>query len=71
MFSVDYPYESTAIAADFIESANEQFNENGIGSTPTYMVGEERLEFFDQATEEVLIQPTPEDVLRAIQEIAG
>ncbi|MCC2592584.1 DsbA family protein [Tessaracoccus sp. OS52] len=63
-------YDTEAFA-DFVENSNEMFNTEGIGSTPTYLVGDKRLEFFDTTTEEILIQPTPDDVLRAIKELAG
>ena len=52
---------------DFVDNAQKQFQTDGIQGTPTYMVGENKLEFADQANQ-VLIQPTPEDLLRAINE---
>ncbi|WP_185975575.1 DsbA family protein [Tessaracoccus rhinocerotis] len=63
-------YDSKAFA-EFVKNSNEMFNEEQIGSTPTYLVGDQRLEFFDQDTQEVLIQPTPDDILRAIEETIG
>ncbi|MDO5737561.1 MAG: thioredoxin domain-containing protein [Propionibacteriaceae bacterium] len=54
--------------ADFVKEAGDEFSRSGISGTPTYMVGENKLEFADEASREILIQPTPEDMLRAITE---
>ena len=53
---------------DFTKNANQKFNDEEIGSTPTYQVSGEKLEFYDQNSQQVLIQPTPDDMLRAITE---
>ena len=53
---------------DFSVGANRKFNDNQIGSTPTYLVSGQKLEFFDQSANTVLIQPTAEDLKRAIDE---
>lgn len=53
---------------DFTVDANQVFNDEQIGSTPTYMVSGQKLEFFDQVANQALIQPTPDDMLRAITE---
>lgn len=60
-------YDSRAFA-DFVDNANDEFRGSGLSGTPAYVVNGNQLEFFDQKTEEVLIQPTPEDMLRAINE---
>ena len=60
-------YDTRAFA-DFVKNAGEQFYKNNIGGTPTYMVGSKQLQFYDQATKTVLIQNTPDDLLRAINE---
>ena len=56
--------------ADFVKNANDQFSRDGITGTPTYLVGKNKLEFAD-ASNQPLIQPTPEDMLRAITEANG
>ncbi len=56
---------------EFVENADDEFSRSGVKATPTFMVGENTLEFFDQEKEEVLIQPTPEDMLRAINEASA
>lgn len=63
-------YDTKAFA-DFVSDSNRVFEESPASSTPSYMVGDTRLMFFDQNTNEMLIQPTPEDLLRAIQEAQG
>lgn len=50
----------------FVENADDKFESEQIGSTPTYQVSGETLKFFDESTQQVLIQPTPEDMLTAI-----
>ncbi len=52
---------------EFVKNADDEFARAGINSTPTYMVGENNLEFVDKGNQ-VIIQPTPEDMLRAITE---
>lgn len=52
---------------DFAEKANQQFIDNGIGSTPTFVVGDQRIVFADQETREVFIQPTPDSLMAAFQ----
>ncbi len=59
-------YDGQAFA-DFAEASDEQFVDDGITSTPTYMVGDTRLQFTDAAGQPA-IQPTPDDLLRAITE---
>lgn len=54
---------------DFATSASEQFTTSGVGSTPTYLVGDTQLEFFD-ADGNPLIDATPENVLAAIHAAA-
>lgn len=54
--------------ADFVDDANDEFRGSGLSGTPAFVVNGNQLEFFNQETEEVLIQPTPEDLLRAINE---
>ncbi|MDO5737560.1 MAG: thioredoxin domain-containing protein [Propionibacteriaceae bacterium] len=58
-------YDGRAFA-DFVKKANDQFTLDGITGTPTYLVGDTKLEFF--SGQEMSIQPTPEDLLRAINE---
>ncbi len=53
--------------ADFVKDAGDEFSRAGISGTPTYMVGDNKLEFVDEANQP-LIQPTPEDMLRALTE---
>lgn len=60
-------YDTRAFA-DFVRNAAEQFTKNKIGGTPTYVVGDKQLQFYDQATQTVLIQNTADDLLRAIKE---
>lgn len=63
-------YDSRAFG-DFVASANNQFIVDKIPGTPAFKVGDVQLKFIDETTEEVLIQPTPEDLLRAITEANG
>ena len=42
-----------------------------IGSTPTYMVNGKKLVFYDEEKKEVLIEPTADDLLNAIEEANG
>lgn len=63
-------YDSRAFN-DFADAGNQAFNNSPWTGTPTYEVDGNRLEFADPQTQEVLIQPTPQDVLRAINEAAG
>lgn len=53
---------------DFVEAADAKFGTDGIGSTPTYLVSGQTLEFYDQTSQQVLIQPTTDDFLRAVTE---
>ncbi len=59
-------YDDRAFA-DFVSNSNEQFTVDKISGTPTYTVGENKLEFFDESNQPS-IQPTAEDLLRAINE---
>lgn len=63
-------YDSQAFA-QFVEDSHAGFKASGITGTPTFLVGDVALQFYDEDTREVLIQPTPEDLLRAITEAAG
>ncbi len=58
-------YDSMAFQ-DFAAVGNTTFSDEGITGTPTYMVGDTKLEFGTQ--QEILIQPTAQDLLRAINE---
>lgn len=60
-------YDDEAFA-DFVEDSHTEFKNSGVGSTPSYVVGDQRLEFFDEETEEPAIEPTAEDLYRAITE---
>lgn len=60
-------YDGRAFA-DFVEKSNDQFTLDKISSTPTYMVDGTKLEFF--SGQQPVIEPTPEDLFRAINEIA-
>lgn len=53
---------------DWTDKADLKFIEDQIQSTPTYMVSGQRLEFADESGQTVLIQPTEEDLMRAINE---
>lgn len=53
---------------DFVDGADQQFVDDEIQGTPTYLVNGTKLEFQDEATGEILIQPTADDLLRAINE---
>ncbi len=62
-------YDSGAFQA-FVQVGDQTFRDEGITGTPTYMVGDSKLEF-STPQGEVLIQPTAEDLLRAITEANG
>ena len=55
---------------DFVKNADDEFSKAGIQGTPTFKVGENILEFFNDQ-QQLIIEPTPEDLLRAITEIDG
>lgn len=59
-------YDSRAFQ-DFVELSDKTFRDEGITGTPTYVVGDTKLEF-GTPEGKILIQPTPEDLLRAITE---
>ncbi|MGV8847598.1 DsbA family protein [Tessaracoccus sp.] len=59
-------YDSKAFQ-EFVKVADQTFRDEGIKGTPTYMVGDTTLEF-GTPQGDILIQPTPEDLLRAIKE---
>lgn len=61
-------YDGRAFAG-FVTESNDQFTRDNISSTPTYKVGENILNFFDESGQPV-IEPTAEDLMRAIEEIA-
>lgn len=51
---------------DFAAAAHQGFHDNGIGSTPTFVVNGKRLVFADPQGQEVYIQPTPESFMAAV-----
>jgi len=51
----------------FVRNADQQFQDDGIRATPTYLVSGQQLQFADDSNT-VLIQPTAEDFLRAVTE---
>ncbi|NHB85776.1 thioredoxin domain-containing protein [Tessaracoccus sp. HDW20] len=51
----------------FVRNADKQFQDDGIRSTPTYLVSGQQLQFADEAGN-ALIQPTADDFLRAVTE---
>ena len=57
-------YDGRAFA-DFVDKSDMQFTTDEIAGTPTYRVGENQLEFADEVGE-LIIQPTADDLLRAI-----
>ena len=59
-------YDGRAFA-DFASDSDDQFVTDKISGTPTYKVGENKLEFVDDSRQP-LIEPTAEDLLRAINE---
>ncbi len=61
-------YDGRAFS-DFVDAADNQFVTDKISGTPTYQVGDTKLEFTDE-TGQLIIEPTPEDLLRAINEAA-
>lgn len=63
-------YDSRAFS-DFADAGNQSFNDSPWTGTPTYEVDGQRLEFSDPQTQEVLIMPSAQDLLRAIDEVAG
>lgn len=52
---------------DFVNASDDKFKSDKIPSTPTYLVAGAKLEFQDD-TGKSLIQPTPDDFLRAVTE---
>lgn len=63
-------YDGRAFS-DFADASNQAFNDSPWTGTPTYEVDGQRLEFSDPQTQEVLIMPSAQDLLRAINEVAG
>lgn len=63
-------YDSKAFR-DFAKLGDERFTADKIGSTPTYVVNGQQLKFYDEQKQEVLIQPTADDFLRAVTEANG
>ena len=51
----------------FVRAADKKFQDDGLRGTPTYLVSGEQLQFVDDSNN-VIIQPTADDVLRAITE---
>lgn len=56
---------------DFADAQHETFMNSGYTGTPTYEVNGKELVFGNPQTQEVYIQPTPDDVMRAIEETAN
>lgn len=52
--------------SEFVWMSNEVFFDSPAAAVPTFFVGDEVLEFYDQSTSEVLIEPTPESLFGAI-----
>lgn len=52
---------------EFTTNAHDKFVADQIGSTPTFLVGGQRLEFYDQEKQQVLIEPTADSVLGAVE----
>ncbi|MDF1489611.1 DsbA family protein [Tessaracoccus caeni] len=63
-------YDTLAFA-DFVKKSGDRWYDNKIGSTPTYMVNGKKLVFYDEEKKEVLIEPTADDLLNAIEEANG
>ncbi|MFV0429121.1 MAG: DsbA family protein [Arachnia sp.] len=57
------------VFADFVAAQDSAFTSSGVTSTPTYTVDGTVLKFFDDQSQPV-IDPTAEDLLRAIKETA-
>ena len=55
---------------EFVDQGNQTFMDEGIRSTPTYVVGDTQLQFVDE-NQQVLIEPTAEDLLAAIEAAAA
>lgn len=53
---------------DFVTAAGEQFNEDGVRATPTFLVAGQELSFFDSDSQTILIDPTAESMMAAIDE---
>lgn len=53
---------------EFTTNAHDKFGTDQIGATPTFLVGGQRLEFYDQEAQTVLIEPTVESMQAAIDE---
>ncbi|MHA6511337.1 DsbA family protein [Tessaracoccus sp. Z1128] len=51
---------------DFTDEANQKFNDDRIGATPTFLVSGQVLEFYDSESKSVLIQPTADSMMEAI-----
>lgn len=62
-------YDTQAFA-DFVKASNKAFEDSPATGTPAYFVGDTQLTFADESGA-TLIQPTPEDVLRAVTEAQG
>ena len=58
-------YEARAFE-DFVASSFEKFTAEQIAATPTFVVSGKRLQFFDEATGNMLIQPEPESFLQGV-----
>lgn len=63
-------YYNTRAFSDFADASNAAFNSSPWTGTPTYEVNGVALQFATES-QEVLIQPTAEDLLRAINEANG
>ena len=60
-------YDGRAFA-DFVQETDDAFQRAQIKGTPTFIVNGKQLEFVNESTKEVLIQPTADDLLKAIEE---
>ncbi|MDO5083824.1 MAG: thioredoxin domain-containing protein [Arachnia propionica] len=55
--------------ANFAEKSYKAMSENGITQTPTFTVDGKELKFYDEATKSVLIEPTAESLMEAIEKL--
>ncbi len=57
---------NTRAFKDFATAANQEFFDREVGSTPTFVVNDQRLIFADQTTNEVFIQNTADSFMAAV-----
>ncbi|MDO5065895.1 MAG: thioredoxin domain-containing protein [Propionibacteriaceae bacterium] len=55
--------------ANFAEKSYKAMSDNGITGTPAFTVDGKQLEFYDEATKTVLIEPTAESFLGAVEKL--